>query len=146
MMANKEYALAGKFFEYIFEPALASRNSFFYEIEFHKFIATFLHVSAQAGDPDAIEVLEGFSGLMRSQDPQQLETILAVLDRLDQSSPLAKIVTFALCNRKSIEDELANCCTVGTNGNLAIGVVDDCIKLASRLVGRAVRRAGRLLR
>lgn len=116
MTANKEYALAEKFFEYIFEPALASRKSFFYEIEFHKFIATLMHISAQAGDPDAIDILEGFAALMRSKDPQQLETILNVLDRLDQSSPLAKIVTFALCNRKSIEDELAS---VARSGQVA---------------------------
>ena len=116
VLANKEYALAGKFFEYIFEPALASHNTFFYGIDFHKFIATFLHISARAGDSDAIEVLEGFSALMRSKDPQQLETVLAVLDRLEQSSPLAKIVTFALCHRKSIEDELAS---VARSGQVA---------------------------
>ena len=116
MLANKEYALAGKFFEYIFEPALASHNTFFYEIDFHKFIATFLHISARAGDSDAIEILEGFSALMRSKDPEQLETVLAVLDRLDQSNPLAKIVTFALCHRMSIGDELAS---VARSGQVA---------------------------
>ena len=30
MVANKEYALAGKFFEYIFEPVLASHSTLFY--------------------------------------------------------------------------------------------------------------------
>ena len=38
-LSNKRYALAGKFFEYIFEPVLAQKNRLFYERDFHKFVA-----------------------------------------------------------------------------------------------------------
>ena len=51
MVANKEYALCGKFFEQIFEPALSDRNSLFYAIGFHRFIATLLYICNRTGDP-----------------------------------------------------------------------------------------------
>ena len=117
MVANKEYALAGKFFEYIFEPVLASHSTLFYGIDFHKFIATVLHVSAQAGDRDAADILRGFAALMRSKDSERLETVLRVLDQLDQSNPIAKIVTFAICNRKLIEDEIESVAQSGLVAN-----------------------------
>ena len=107
MIANKEYTLAGKFFEYIFEPVLSARNSLFYSIDFHKFIATYMYLSFKAGDPHAMGILNAFAEMMRSLDPSKLETILSYLDHmhhLDQADMVGKILTF--CNRKSIESEL----------------------------------------
>ena len=46
----KPYALACKFFEYIFEPAFPECNSIFYGIDFHRFIATLLFVHFRALD------------------------------------------------------------------------------------------------
>jgi len=43
-ISNKNYALAGKFYEYIFEPILQPQNSLFYAVGFHKFIANLLYV------------------------------------------------------------------------------------------------------
>lgn len=43
-VSDKKYALAGKIFEYIFEPTIKSVNSLFYEIDFHRFISNMLHV------------------------------------------------------------------------------------------------------
>ena len=106
MVANKEYALAGKFFEYIFEPALAERSSLFYAIGFHKYIATLLHVFSVAEDADARGILRDFADVMTSRNPSQLETVLSYLDHVDLTSPIGKILTFACCHRKRIEDEI----------------------------------------
>ena len=106
MVANKEYALAGKFFEYIFEPILTKHNSLFYAIDFHKFVATLLHLFSVAGDNDANDILADFAGMMSSMDPGQFEAVLSHLDRLDLSTPLGKILTFACCHEQRIKNEL----------------------------------------
>lgn len=43
-ISDKKFALACKFFEYIFEPCISDINSLFYGIGFHKFIANILYV------------------------------------------------------------------------------------------------------
>ena len=107
MAADKEYALAGRFFEYIFEPVLASHNSLFYAIDFHKFIATNLYIFARAGDTHVKEALRSFSEMMRSMDPAQLESVLFHLDYEEESGLMGKILAFALCHRKVIESEIS---------------------------------------
>jgi len=118
MVANKEYALAGKFFEHIFEPVLAEHSSLFYSVSFHKFIATLLHVCSRARDPVAIEILAGFSEMMRSMDSRHLDRILSHLesDAFDADNPLWNILAFAACHRKRIEDDLK---TVSDSGPVA---------------------------
>ena len=106
MVANKEYALACKFYEYIFEPVLADHSSLFYAIDFHKFVATILHIRSRAKDPYADDILRGFSEMMRTLDPEHLEVVLTPLDQLDQSNPIGNILAFACCHRKRIENEL----------------------------------------
>jgi len=46
----KKFALACKFFEYIFEPALAEQNSIFYNIGFHLYIGNLLFMIWRAQD------------------------------------------------------------------------------------------------
>ncbi|HWS18234.1 MAG TPA: DUF3800 domain-containing protein, partial [Candidatus Elarobacter sp.] len=43
ILANKKFALAGKLFEYIFEPPLAQNSLLFYNIGFQKYVANLLH-------------------------------------------------------------------------------------------------------
>ena len=108
VLADKEYALTCKFFEYIFEPALASHSSLFYAIRFHKFIATLLHISARAKVDHAEKIMEDFENLMRVRDPRHLEAMLSPMDTgLDLSNPLGQILLFALCHKESITRELA---------------------------------------
>ena len=104
---DKEYALAGKFFEYIFEPVLAPRSSLFYGIDFNKFIATLLCISARAKVDHAEKILEDFENLMRTRDPRHFDTMLSPMDTgFDPSNPLGRVLTFALCHEKSIMREL----------------------------------------
>lgn len=120
MVADKEYTLAGKFFEYICEPILAAQNSLFYSIEFHKFVATFLYLSYKSGDPNANDILKNFAEMMMSIEPAKLEAVLSSLDHLDQSHPLGKILAFASCHRKRIEDEIRVLKESGSMGNWSL--------------------------
>ena len=106
MVANKEYALTGKFFEYIIEPALAQRNSLFYTTGFHKFIATLLHVCHSTADPHVNKALKNFTEMMRSVNPEQLGSVLSPLGHFDQSNPLGMVFAFTLCHQNLIVREL----------------------------------------
>ena len=120
MVANKEYALAGKFFEYFFEPVLAHHSSLFYNIDFHKFVATLLHVSSRGGDPHANGILRDFAEMMRNLDAKQLESVLSYLDNLEQSDPMGKILAFACCHRKRIEEEIRSVSESGPVANWSL--------------------------
>ncbi len=105
-VAEKIFALAGKYFEYMFEPPLAKGNSLFYSIEFHKFIANFLYLSHRSGDPDTRQVLEDFENLMRTHDPEVVAKVLSSLDHLNTSDPLGAILAFSQLNLNSIKGEI----------------------------------------
>ena len=109
--ADKVYALAGKFFEYIFEPALSERNSLFYAIGFHKYVATLLYLSYRATDPHVARTLTGFVEMMKNVAPSQLDSVLSPLSNFDQSDPLGMVYAFALCHRDSARRE------IGTGGS-----------------------------
>ena len=106
MVTDKKYALAGKFFEYIFEPVIAEASSLFYRIDFHKFVATLLHTAYSARDPNVRTMLRNFENLMKELDPQLLESILSAIDKTDISGPLGKVLVFAHCHQKRIEREI----------------------------------------
>ncbi|MBI2853022.1 MAG: DUF3800 domain-containing protein [Chloroflexi bacterium] len=106
-VSNKKLALAGKFYEYIFEPILAPINSFFYAAEFHLFIANLLYVLFEARDKHAEEIMSEFETLMRTKDTSRLEQLLTPLDRgVRLDDPLGKILTFTLCHRQRITQEI----------------------------------------
>ena len=106
VVSDKQYALAGKFFEHIFEPVLAKQSTMFYAIDFHKFVATFLHAYFKAGNPDVKVMLEEFEHLMRTLDSRHLDAVLSPMSKIDTADPLSLILHFALCNRRSIESEI----------------------------------------
>ena len=56
----KKFALAGKFFEYIFEPALAEQSSIFYGSGFHLFIANLLFALLRTRDVPAETIFQEF--------------------------------------------------------------------------------------
>jgi hypothetical protein len=104
----KKYALAGKIFEYIFEPALAEQNSIYYAAGFHQFISTLLFLFFSAKDKAAEDFFEDFATWAR-------EGTMAALDRIlpseslvveHHTNPLQAIATFALLHRDTIREEL----------------------------------------
>ena len=80
-VSDKKYALAGKFFEYIFEPSLARINSVFYKLNFHKFVSTMLYLEFVSRGAYAEELFEEFESLMRTGDFDGLKTLFKYLQR-----------------------------------------------------------------
>ena len=106
LVSDKKYALAGRFFDHIFEPLLVKQNSMFYAIEFHKFIAMILYCHSIAGDPIANGLLQDFETLMRTLDPQQVDVLVAHVREVDLSSALGHILVFTLCEKDKIKKEI----------------------------------------
>jgi len=107
VVANKKFALAGKFFEYIFEPVLKTNNSLFYAVGFHRFIANLLYILFESKDECAEDMLDEFETLMRTQDPDDIERLLVPLGQaIKFSDPLGQILTFSLCHKEKIKDEI----------------------------------------
>ena len=102
--ANKKFALACKFFEYVFEPILASANSFFYGRNFHKFIANLLYASLIVRDASAEQMVEAFQRFMRTRDPAEIGAMLA-FNPTDERDPIANMLTFAEAYHDKIGDE-----------------------------------------
>ena len=104
----KKFALACKFFEYIFEPALSDQNSIFYGTGFHLYISTLMFVYFRTSDATAEELFENFAKLMRSGDPAALQKLFPskglVVDYTD--NPLQAVSLFAMLNRRSVLEEL----------------------------------------
>ena len=106
-LINKRYALAGKFFEYIFEPVLAQKNRLFYERDFHKFVAMAVYLPYAASHASGAHVFKSFQNLV-SDPGSGVVTNLYPSDqfKIDEQDPLHHILTFALCHQARIEAEL----------------------------------------
>jgi hypothetical protein len=105
-VSDKKYALAGKFFEYIFEPAIASVNSIFYNINFHRFISNMLHVELSVRGAMAEEIFEDFEKLMRTGDFEGLKALFSTSKNEGISPVLEQICDFAIHNKESVVREL----------------------------------------
>jgi len=106
-VSNKNFALAGKFFEYVFEPVLKHNNSLFYAVGFHRFIANLVYVLFTARMERAQQLLDDFEMLMRNKDVSYLEKIFDPEGlAIDFNDPLDQILTFTLCHLDKIREEI----------------------------------------
>ncbi len=103
---DKRYALAGRFYEYIFEPLLTNLSTVLYTIEFQKFVASVLYWHFAERDSDAELLLEDFETLMRTLDPQQVDAVVEHAGEVDMSGPLGYLLVIALCQREKIKKEI----------------------------------------
>ena len=104
---NKRYALAGKFFEYIFEPVLAQKSRIFYERDFHKFVAMAVYLPFAAGHAIGVHVLESFQNLVSHPGSGAVTSLYPPNQlKIDEQDPLHHILTFALCHQARIAAEL----------------------------------------
>jgi hypothetical protein len=107
IIADKKFALAGKLFEYIFEPALSANNGFFYNVGFHVFIANILYTAWQAKPETAGVLLKAFQESMRSLDQKHLDALSAVFTgSTDKNSPQNLVFRFAQANKEAIAVEM----------------------------------------
>jgi len=105
-ISNKKYALAGKFFEYIFEPCISKNNSLFYNINFHRFIANILYVEFVARGAGAEQIFSAFEELIRSKDIESLDSLFNSTVHPENSPILIQIREFALSQKEAIKKEL----------------------------------------
>lgn len=105
-ISDKKYALAGKFFEYIFEPSLSEINSLFYGLNFHLFIANILYVEFIARGAGADDIFYDFESLMREMDEEKLVNLFSSSVHHENSPILKQIREFALLQRANISKEL----------------------------------------
>jgi hypothetical protein len=105
-ISDKKYALACKFFEYIFEPSLSDINSLFYGINFHLFIANILYVEFIARGAGADEIFNEFESLMREMDEPRLTSLFSSSVQRENSPILTQIREFAIHRIDDIRGEL----------------------------------------
>jgi hypothetical protein len=106
---HKKYALAAKFFEYVFEPVLAEKNGLFYKIGFHRFISNLLFVWAMSQDRTADQILTDFARAMRNFEPASLPTFPANSSLVvGTDDPLSQLGTFCMLHRARIAEELVD--------------------------------------
>ncbi|MGK8803650.1 DUF3800 domain-containing protein [Acinetobacter seifertii] len=104
-ICDKKYVIAGKFFEYIFEPALAQKNSIFYRINFHRFITDYLHLKLVTQDKSAEVIFEEFYKVMK----EGVDTPTASLFKIVSTASdlvLDQIQKFAHYNKDSFLEEM----------------------------------------
>lgn len=113
-VSEKKYALAAKFFEYIFEPPLQENNLLFYRLDFHRFISNILYVEFVARGSGAEAIFEDFEGLMRSGSFDGIESLFSASTHPEISPVLGQIRDFAILNRTAIAEELEGYVGVGS--------------------------------
>jgi hypothetical protein len=107
VVADKKFALAGKLFEYIFEPAISANSKFFYDAGFNVFIANILYTAWQARPETAGVLLRAFQESMRSLDQKHLDSLSEVFTgSSDKDSPQNLVLRFAEANKAAIGAEM----------------------------------------
>jgi hypothetical protein len=65
---NKKVALAGKFFEYFFEPVLANNSTLFYGVDFHRYLMTAIYVLMSGSSAEYAVLFKQMREFMRVFD------------------------------------------------------------------------------
>ena len=104
-LSDKKYALAGKFFEYIFEPCISENSALFYSLNFHKFISNVLYMLFISRAAGAEELFDEFEKAMRSKDFEHIKLMLST-GKNELDPVLEHIGDFIEANEISIINEL----------------------------------------
>lgn len=98
----KKYSLACSFFEYIFEPLIAEKNSLFYESGFHQYIANTIYWNSYGNNKTANDMLLEFEKFMRNKE----NNVLSLFDKKSTVSfDISHIIEFASIHRDKIIEE-----------------------------------------
>jgi hypothetical protein len=105
VVADKQFALAGKLYEYIFDPVVEG-NAALYEVGFHKCVTNLLYSQFTSSNPSTIELLQGFQKAVRTRDFSAFVVALKHGQRGTESSELAdKIGKFCAEQQHLIAEE-----------------------------------------
>lgn len=113
-VSHKKYNLACKFYEYIFEPTVASKSSIFYNLGFHRFISHLLYLHFQQKSDYAEEIFKDFYNLMKSKNDEGLRYLFSSLALPNISPALDTVRTFCIHQRDAINIELDSLKGTGT--------------------------------
>ena len=105
-ISDKKFALACKFFEYIFEPTLSDINSVFYGVGFHLFIANALYMEFESRAAGAEAIFSEFEELMRTGNTSNLESVFSSSEHVNNSPVLIQIREYAQAKTIEIQEEL----------------------------------------
>ena len=104
---EKRFALACKFYEYIFEPSLATHSLLFYALRFHLFIANLLYLHFTQNCRHADRIFAEFQEFMWKFDESKLVYLNGKLKLPDEPPPLELVGAFTVANFGSVRDEIA---------------------------------------
>ena len=105
--ADKVFAAAGKFFDYVVEPVISEMNSVFYRLRFHQFVANVLYAAAVASKSGAGDMIAKAQEMVRTGNADAFFALLTdSLSPIDPDSPYRDIADFAVGYRDKIVDEL----------------------------------------
>ena len=128
VVADKKFALAGKLFEYIFEPAVYANSKFFYDARFHVFIANTLYAAWQAKPETAGALLKAFQESMRGLDQKHLESLATVFTGSeDKNSPQSLVLRFARANKEAIRAEMEDLGSENPAGRWVLDLSATCL-------------------
>lgn len=112
---DKKYALAGKMFEYLIEPAVSCVSSLLYDINFHKFVASGLYAQMICARGSAEEAFSRFEQALRDRTESSIIKVTDAFDSLAVETFVDKVLAFVMCNRKHISDEVVTEFTTPSN-------------------------------
>jgi hypothetical protein len=101
---HKKYALACKYFEYVFEPAIYQNSNAFYQQKFHRFISNLVYVIFETTDDSAEDIFLKFQELIRGNDPEGLFHFLE--NENDPNKLTSLIAEFTILNRRHLLEEI----------------------------------------
>lgn len=92
---EKRLALAGKFFEYIYEPVLQKNNALFYKHNLHQFVAMYLYMQMCARSASIGTLAAEFEAFMRSFDAADAPTLLGAMAGSKPDPLIEQVLRFA---------------------------------------------------
>ena len=134
---HKRYCLATKFFEYVFEPVVAEKNSIFYDAGFHRFISNVMFSEALTNNHRAETALLAFQEIARSHNSAAVAGLFpAKIIEPGYSEIVGDIQAFVVANQAVIEADIAS----HSNGDpLYRWLLDLSVSALFADVGAAVR-------
>lgn len=103
---NKKFALCAYFFEYIIEPLISEKNSIFYRLNFHYYIANVLHISYICKDEYIIKLMQLFENLIRKKDKKYIQDIISLPSLFDESHKTYDFTTKLVSFIEIFQDEI----------------------------------------
>ena len=105
VLHDKKFALACKMFEYVYEPVYSDVNTLFYQINFHKFIATSMYNLFTNSDYSAEQLFNGFYQFIKNKGNKSLDKYIKSCG-IVKTSPLYYFSLFCENHKTEIASDI----------------------------------------